>query len=381
MTVQVAAAAIVRAGRVLAARRVGPVDVAGGWELPGGKVDAGESVGDAVVREVREELGCEVRVGATLQGRAPIKPGYELTAHVVALVSGEPVPHEHDAVRWLGPEELGDVAWLPADQPFLAELRAKLFEGERLVGGNVGGAVRIGSTVRRATGAWTPAVHALLRHLDSVGLDSVPEVLGVDERGREVLTYQPGRVLDVDTETASVAALTSAMHWLRRYHDAVDGFHLEGPWRTTSGELEPGELICHNDFGPYNVALSSSATGERVVGVFDWDMARPGTRLQDLAFAAWTWVALARPSAPSEAAYRLSLMAAAYGDVSALDILAGVAPRIESSIRGISDGQVAGDPGMVNLAKVGEPARMARTLEELRTRLPAIEQALTARSC
>ncbi|MBA2716342.1 MAG: aminoglycoside phosphotransferase, partial [Propionibacteriales bacterium] len=101
---------------------------------------------------------------------------------------------------------------------------------------------------------------------------------------------------------------------------------------------------------------------------------------EDLAFAAWTWVALARPSAPSEAAYRLSLMAAAYGDVSALDILAGVVPRIESSIRGISDGQVAGDPGMVNLAKVGEPGRMARTLEELRTRLPAIEQALTTRS-
>lgn len=354
--------------------------MAGGWELPGGKVDAGESVGDAVVREVREELDCEVRVGSTLVGRAPIKPGYELSAHVAALVSGEPVPHEHDAVRWLGPEELDDVAWLSADQPFLPELRALLLEGERLVGGNVGGAVRIGSTVRRATGHWTPAVHALLRHLASVGLDSVPEVLGVDELGREVLTYQPGRVLDVDTETASVAALTSAMHWLRRYHDAVDGFDLEGPWRTTSGELAPGELICHNDFGPYNVALSSSATGERVVGVFDWDMARPGTRLQDLAFAAWTWVPLARQMPPAAAAYRLSLMAAAYGDVSAVDILTGVVSRIESSIQGISDGQAAGDPGMVNLAKVGEPARMARTLEELRSRLPAIKQTLAARS-
>lgn len=134
MALEVAAAAIVRHSRVLAARRVGPADVAGGWELPGGKVHAGEMANDAVVREVREELGCEVVVVSSLAGRVAIKAGYELTAHVAAVVSGEPTPREHDAIRWLGPEELDEVDWLPSDRPFLAELRARLLDGQRLEG-------------------------------------------------------------------------------------------------------------------------------------------------------------------------------------------------------------------------------------------------------
>ena len=93
---------------------------------------------------------------------APIKTGYQLTAHLVGLASGEPVPHEHDALRWLAAEDLDDVPWLPADRPFLPELRAVLAEGFTMAGGNVGGTVRVGRTVRRQTGHWTPAVHALL---------------------------------------------------------------------------------------------------------------------------------------------------------------------------------------------------------------------------
>jgi 8-oxo-dGTP diphosphatase len=121
--VQVAAAAIVVDGRVLAARRAGPADVRGGWELPGGKVAPGETASEAVVREVREELGCEVGYVRALDGATPIKPGYELTAHLVSLRSGEPTPHEHDALRWLAADDLDDLAWLPADQPFLPQLR------------------------------------------------------------------------------------------------------------------------------------------------------------------------------------------------------------------------------------------------------------------
>ncbi|MEJ7741400.1 MAG: (deoxy)nucleoside triphosphate pyrophosphohydrolase [Nocardioidaceae bacterium] len=153
---EVVAAAIVRDGRVLAARRTGPADVAGGWEFPGGKVDPGETVAEALVREVREELKCEIEMLRPLSGRAAIKPGYELTAFVVRLVSGEPIPHEHDALRWLGPEDLDQVDWLSADRPFLDELRELLLDGEVLPGGNVGGAVRVGPTVRRSTGPWTP---------------------------------------------------------------------------------------------------------------------------------------------------------------------------------------------------------------------------------
>ena len=379
-SIEVTAAAIVSRGRVLAARRTHPADVAGGWELPGGKVDPGESVVDAVRREVQEELGCDVSYAFALAGRTAIKPGYELTAHVVGLVAGEPepVPHEHDAVRWLGPEDLDDVDWLPSDRPFLSELRELLLDGHRLPGGNVGGAVQIGATVRRATGPWTPAVHALLDHLAASGLAEVPGVLGVDVRGREVLTYLPGHQVDVDTDAASDALLGAAMAWLRGYHLVVRDFQHPGPWRSVSRPLADGELICHHDFAPYNVALSTSASGERLVGVFDWDMAGPGTPLEDLAFAAWNWVPLYRELPADVCADRLTVMASAYGaGVRPVEILDEVVPRIGRSVASIAAGQAAGDEGMLNLGRVGEPARTDAALAALRTRVPALRALLT----
>lgn len=339
-------------------------------------MEAGESVADAVVREVHEELGCSVAYLRALSGRAFIKPGYELTTHLVRLASGEPIPREHDAVRWLAPEELDEVDWLPADRPFLPEIAELLFDGSRLEGGNVGGAVRIGPTVRRPVGAWTPAVHSLLGSLRARGLTEVPRVLGVDDRDREVLSYLPGRVLDIDSELPSEALLADAMRWLRRFHEAVSEVHVAGPWRTRSGALRPGELVAHNDFAPYNVAVSTSSDGERLVGVFDWDMAGPATRVDELAFAAWNWVPLARPIPTDLAARRLGLMSAAYGEVDPVRILEGVVPRIQRSIQLITTGQAAGDPGMLNLSLVGEPARTAAALAELERRVPSIRDVL-----
>lgn len=377
MTLEVAAAAIVHHGRVLAARRTHPADVAGGWELPGGKIDEGETASTAVRREIREELGCDVEFVHSLAGRTAIKPGYELTAHVARLVSGEPVPHEHDIVRWLMPEELDDVDWLPSDRPFLPQLRELLLDGERLPGGNVAGATRIGATVRRITGVWTPAVHALLDHLAEAGLTETPRVLGIDERGREVLSYLDGRLLDVDHEIVSVDLLVDAMTWLRAFHRAVKGFRHSGPWRTVHRDLEAGELICHHDFAPYNVVVSSTASGERTVGVFDWDLAGPGLPLDDLAFAAWNWVPLHRELPAAFCAQRLVVMATAYGDgVGAIQLLDHVVPRIERSFEAIRAGQEAGDPGMLHLRAVGEPARTARTLDLLRGRVPPIRAEL-----
>lgn len=118
----VVGAAIVRDGRVLAARRTFPTEAAGRWELPGGKVEPGESPEAALVREVAEELGCAIEVLAWLPEEVAIGERHTLTVALVRLVEGEPTPHEHDAVRWLGPAELGDVDWLDADRPFLAHL-------------------------------------------------------------------------------------------------------------------------------------------------------------------------------------------------------------------------------------------------------------------
>lgn len=119
---EVVGAALVRQGRVLAARRTRPAAAAGRWEFPGGKVEDGESPEAALVREVAEELGVTIEVRRWLAGTAPIGTAYRLTVALAEIVDGEPVPTEHDRVRWLAADELGDVDWLEPDRPFLPEL-------------------------------------------------------------------------------------------------------------------------------------------------------------------------------------------------------------------------------------------------------------------
>jgi len=129
--VLVMGAAIIDGGRVLAARRTTPEHARGLWEFPGGKVEPDEDPDVAIVREIREELGCEVAVVGHLEGEQPVKDGYTLRVAVVTLLSGEPVPHEHDAIRWLGAGELDLVTWLEPDVPFLDELRDRLAAAAR----------------------------------------------------------------------------------------------------------------------------------------------------------------------------------------------------------------------------------------------------------
>lgn len=123
----VVGAAIVRSGRLLAARRTTPPAAAGRWELPGGKVDPGESAEDALVREIGEELGCRVTVASWLDGEQRIDANHVLRAAVCRLAGDQPrAGADHDELRWLGPAELDDVDWLEPDRPFLAALRTLL---------------------------------------------------------------------------------------------------------------------------------------------------------------------------------------------------------------------------------------------------------------
>jgi 8-oxo-dGTP diphosphatase len=123
----VVGAVIIDAGRLLAARRVGPPALAGCWEFPGGKVEPGESAEAACVRECAEELGAAVRVVAALGADVPVLDGWRLRLFEARLEHGDPLPGaDHDALRWLGPEELDEVDWLPADRPLLPALREVL---------------------------------------------------------------------------------------------------------------------------------------------------------------------------------------------------------------------------------------------------------------
>lgn len=124
---RVVAAAIVRDGQVLAARRSRPSALSGGWEFPGGKVERAESDEDALVRECVEELGVRIavgsRVGTASDGRI------DLVLYAATLAGGEPVAGaDHDELAWPGADELDAVAWLPIDRELVPAVVALLRE-------------------------------------------------------------------------------------------------------------------------------------------------------------------------------------------------------------------------------------------------------------
>jgi 8-oxo-dGTP diphosphatase len=125
----VVGAAVVDLGRVLVARRSAPADAAGCWEFPGGKVEAGETDADALIRECREELGIEVGVRELL-GARELESGYQLRVYRAELLFGDPMAlQDHDDVRWLYPAQLisGDgMVWLPGDVTLLPVVRAAM---------------------------------------------------------------------------------------------------------------------------------------------------------------------------------------------------------------------------------------------------------------
>lgn len=123
----VVAGAVCDRGRLLAARRSAPPELAGRWELPGGKVEPGELPEQALARELREELGVESEPLERIPGEWRLKPGYVLHAWTVRLLSGDPRPLEdHDELRWLGPDEIHTVDWLDQDRPAVAEAARRL---------------------------------------------------------------------------------------------------------------------------------------------------------------------------------------------------------------------------------------------------------------
>ena len=186
--------------------------------------------------------------------------------------------------------------------------------------GKVSHAVRVGNTVVRDAGPWTPTIHALLRHLKHRGFPA-PEVLGVNGNGREVLRWIDGQpctrpwpeLLRGDAGMIALGAL------LRQYHTAVSDFD-PGPdatWRIGLGALRSGDIVRHGDLGPYNVIF----VGGSPAALIDWDLAEPGIPLQDIAQLVWyavplrlraTWTAAAFCS-PPPFARRLAALCEGYG--------------------------------------------------------------------
>ncbi len=120
-------AAIIDRGRVLACARADPPGRYGRWEFPGGKLEPGESEPQALVRECEEELGVRIHVGTRVGGDIPVATGWGvLKVYLARLLDGQPQALEHEELRWLGPDELHTVDWLPADAPVVDALRPLL---------------------------------------------------------------------------------------------------------------------------------------------------------------------------------------------------------------------------------------------------------------
>ncbi|WP_192809772.1 phosphotransferase [Actinomadura rudentiformis] len=166
-----------------------------------------------------------------------------------------------------------------------------------LSGGDVTeGVVRVGDTVRRPVGPHSPAVHGLLRHLERVGFEGAPRLLGMDEQGREILSWvqgdAPARPLPPYAVTEE--ALVGVARLVRGYHDAVSSYEApdDAPWDTAASNLdgEP-EIIGHCDVTPENVVFRDGVP----VALIDFDLARPTTRLYDVVTALRHWAPIADP--------------------------------------------------------------------------------------
>ena len=229
-----------------------------------------------------------------------------------------------------------------------------------LTGGRITqGVVRVGTTVRRPTGVHTPFVHSLLRHLEEVGFDGAPRVLGIDEQGREILRFIEGYV-PPDLATWSDDQLAEAAKLIRRLHDATAGTEL------AAGE----EVVCHNDLSPCNTVFVEGVPSAFI----DFDEAAPGTRARDLGYALWLFLDLGPEGADSRTqGRRIRMMCDAYGIGSEFDAISAIArsqrATLERSLGRLRSGGSAGSVAAYSQSSVrwirGEIAWLDARRDEL----------------
>lgn len=231
--------------------------------------------------------------------------------------------------------------------------------------------VRVGDTVRRRAGPWTPSVQRLLHHVRAHGLAWVPEPRGVDERGREVLAFISGEVPHAMPEWVwSESVLGEVATALRQWHEATADFpRASAVWG--AAPREPAEVICHCDFAPYNCVFRDG----HFAGAIDYDFCAPGPRLWDLAYTAYRFVPLMPPAgvgwpdgiggerspfAEGEQRRRLDVFLEAYAEAAALRLryrntelvawtvrrLGAIADWTEAHVGGRADHPLAGNARM-----------------------------------
>jgi Ser/Thr protein kinase RdoA (MazF antagonist) len=166
--------------------------------------------------------------------------------------------------------------------------------------------VRVRDTVRRRPSPNHALVHRLLELFERAGWEGAPRLLGVDDKGREVLSFIPGHV---EWDRANAAphteeSLAQVARLTRAFHDLTAGSDLAG------GE----EVVCHNDLAPRNCVYRSAREPREPMAFIDWDNAAPGRRIHDVAHACWQFVELGPAQSDAALAARhVRVIVDAYG--------------------------------------------------------------------
>jgi len=170
-----------------------------------------------------------------------------------------------------------------------------------LHGGRItSGVVRLGDTVRRPCGNNSAFVHALLQHLESVDFPHSPRLLGVDAKGREILSFVEGWV------PADLGDFT--LHQLREAARVISLFHSA---TADTAIAKPEDVVCHCDLSPCNFVFSSEAPA----CIIDFDLASPGPRRLDVGYAAWLWLDIDNLDLdPHGVGRKLAAFLSAYGE-------------------------------------------------------------------
>ncbi|MFG1710996.1 phosphotransferase [Nonomuraea sp. M3C6] len=173
--------------------------------------------------------------------------------------------------------------------------------------------VRVGDTVRRARDAGAAFAALVLTHLESVGYPHAPRYLGIDEHGRDILSFIQGTTTDHPTQRAH-GAYAGGGRMLRELHEVTAGHFLAAD----------KECVIHGDPGPFNTIFQQGLP----VAFIDWSSCRPGARLEDLGYMAWTWCIQSQGRVPiTEQARHLRELRDGYGFIEPEQLLDAMVRR------------------------------------------------------
>jgi hypothetical protein len=233
---------------------------------------------------------------------------------------------------------------------------------------------------------WSQEVQRLLFYVRSQGFLLVPEPLGFDEEGREVVRFIEGDTSATVTPWPgslwSDGLLIEVGEAVAAYHRAVAGFvpSEKAQWQYRPRSLQPSEIICHHDFAPYNAVFK----GSHLRGIVDWEGAGPGTIQEEVAFLAWQWVPLRPPLRQVQGGLdvrvnevaRMRLLLDSYAYQNRNGFIDAIINRVEISRSGIEERANEGGLPFIELRNEGHTREMESLIQYLETNKRSLQTAI-----